>query len=114
LLGATLKYAVAKASGEKYDISKWTYTWSSFSCCAVWTWEANKRPTRSLGGNQLELLNWFSPQLSSTLFVVMVVFVVPGMVVLVKWVWSWYLWMQEVFVVYLLFWGWSATESSLT
>jgi hypothetical protein len=39
LLDATLKYAAAKASGEDYDISKWTYTWSSFSCCAVWTWE---------------------------------------------------------------------------
>ncbi len=26
LLGATLNYAVAKASGEEYDISKWTYT----------------------------------------------------------------------------------------
>jgi hypothetical protein len=51
--------------------------------------EGNKQPTPSLGANQLERLNWFSPQLSSTLFVVMAVFVVPGMVVLVKWVWSW-------------------------
>ncbi len=51
--------------------------------------EANKQLTPSLGANQLERLNWFSPQLSSTLFVVMAVFVVPGMVVLVIWVWSW-------------------------
>jgi hypothetical protein len=38
LLRAAINNAVAKASGEEYDISKWTYTWSSFSCCAVWTW----------------------------------------------------------------------------
>ncbi len=114
LLRAALYYAVAQASGEEYDISKWTYTWSSFSCCAVWTWEANKQPTPSLGVNQSEHLNWFSPQLSSTLFVVMAV----------SWfLWWWYLWngcevgtcgCRRFFVVYSLFWGWSAAESSLT
>jgi hypothetical protein len=114
LLRAALNYAVAKASGEEYDISKWTYTWSSFSCCALWTWEANKQPTPSLGVNQSERLNWFSPQLNSTLFVVMAV----------SWfLWWWYLWngcevgtcgCRRFFVVYLLFWGWSAAESSLT
>jgi hypothetical protein len=88
LLRAAIHNAVAQASGEEYDISKWTYTWSSFSCCAVWTW-GKQTANPQLGSKPVGAFDWFSPQLSSTLFVVMAVFVVPGMVVLVKWVSSW-------------------------
>jgi hypothetical protein len=34
-------------------------------------------------------LNWFSPQVSSTLFVIMAVSWFLGWWYLVKWVWSW-------------------------
>jgi hypothetical protein len=40
VLRAAILNAVALATEkEAYNvISNWTWTWSSFSCCAVWTW----------------------------------------------------------------------------
>ncbi len=74
LLRAAINNGVAQASGEEYDISKWTFALDLHSHAVQCGHEVKQTANPpAWEQNQLERLNWFSPQVSSTLFVIMAV-----------------------------------------